>query len=184
MKKNKQTLELALGELLISLVVLGGFAVADIWLDINYWSVVLGALLGSAVTVLNFFFLSLSVNRSVDKYLELRGNVEMTDEQAAQFTAEHSMQIQNAIKMSFIIRIITMLASLVAAFLLLNVFNPIATAIPLLAYRPILMAGEIFRMKHNKIPNPENFIVYNDEDEDSISEECEAPTERSEEANQ
>lgn len=168
MQKNKQTLTLALGELIVSLLVIGGFGIASIWLDINFLSVILGALLGSAVTVLNFFFLTLSVNRSVDKYLELRGNTEMTDEEAAAFTAKHSMQIQNAIKTSFIVRIVTMLATLVAAFLLLNVFNPIATAIPLLAYRPVLMAVEIFKMKFNKAPDPSKFIVYNDEGWDEV----------------
>lgn len=169
--KNNSTLRetsiLTLGELIVSLLTVGGFALAGLAFEINILSVVLGAVLGSLVTVLNYFFLSLSVNRSVDKYLELRGESEMTDEEAAIFTAKHSMQIQNAIRTSFLIRLISMVAALVVAFVFLNVFNPLATAIPLLAYRPILTVSEIIRKKFDKAPDPSKFIVYSDEsDED------------------
>ena len=132
MKNNstiRETSILTLGALLT----VGGFALAGLVWEINMLSVVLGVVLGALVTVLNYFFLSLSVNRSVDKYLELRGSTEMTDEEAAVFTAKHSLEIQNAIRISFLIRLISMVAALVVAFVFLNVFNPLATAIPLLA---------------------------------------------------
>lgn len=175
MKKNnapyKDTAILATGEIIASLLTVIGFFIASFFTEVNLLSVALGATLGSVITVLNYFFLSLSVIRSVDKYLELRGNSEMTDEEAAVFTAKHSMQIQNAVKTSFLIRIITMLAALIAAFLLLNIFNPIATAIPLLAYRPILSLSEGIRRKFDKTPNPENFIVYDEETTEKESDE-------------
>lgn len=180
----RETLILAVGESVVSLLVLGGFGIASLATQINFLSVILGAVLGSSVTVINFFALSFYVNRSVDKYLELRGTREMTDEEAEKFTLEHSMQIQNAIKTNYIIRTVLLLVALVLAFLVKDLFNPIATVIPLLAYRPILTAGEIIRAKFNKAPNPDNIVVYDNEKEGwvEISSESNdtAPTEKEE----
>lgn len=180
----RETLILAVGEAVVSLLVLGGFGIASLATQINFLSVILGAVLGSSVTVINFFALSFYVNRSVDKYLELRGTREMTDEEAEKFTLEHSMQIQNAIKTNYIIRTVLLLVALVLAFLVKDLFNPIATVIPLLAYRPILTAGEIIRAKFNKAPNPDNIVVYDNEKEGwvEISSESNdtAPTEKEE----
>ena len=169
MKKNNthysETVMLAIGEMIVIIMVLAGFLVASLFVEVNFLGVIFGALLGAAVTVLNLFFLSLSVNRSVDKYLALRGSREMSDEEAAEFTARHSAEIQNAIKLSFIIRTVTILATLVAAFLLMDWFNPIATAIPILAYRAIITCSETVRAKFDKSPDPQSFISYSDEDE-------------------
>ena len=171
MKKSnsayKETAILSIGELVVSALTVGGFALASLFVEVNLLAAVLGAILGSAVTILNFFFLSFSVNRSVDKYLALRGEQEMTDEEAQAFTVKHSMEIQNAIKINYIIRTVSMLVTLVVAFLVMNIFNPIAAAIPLLAYRPILTVTELVRARFNKAPNPDNFIVYDDEPESS-----------------
>lgn len=169
MKKSnsayKETGILALGELVVSALTFGGFALASLFIEVNLLAAVLGAILGSVVTILNFFFLSFSVNRSVDKYLALRGEQEMTDEEAAAFTAKHSMEIQNAIKVNYVIRTASMLVTLVVAFLVMDIFNPLAAAIPLLAYRPILTVSELFRARFDKAPNPDNFIVYDNEGE-------------------
>ena len=73
----------------------------------------------------------------------------MSDEEAEKFAAENSMPIQNAIKTSFIVRTASMLATLVIAFLL-DWFNPLATAIPLLAFRPLLSAIELIKGKAAK----------------------------------
>ena len=59
------------------------------------------------------------------------------------------MPVQNAIKTSFILRTVSMLVALVIAFLL-DWFNPIATAIPLLAFRPLLTAIEMIKGKITK----------------------------------
>ncbi len=175
MKKSNSTLKetaiLSLGEIIVSLLVIGGFALASLATEVSILSAVLGAVLGSIITVLNYFFLSLSVNRSIDQYLELRGSREMTDEEAMKFTNEHSMKIQNAIKISFIVRTVTMLASLVCAFIFIKIINPLATVIPILAYRPILTVGELIRKRADKAPDPQNFIVYdNDEDAEETDE--------------
>ena len=167
MKRNnahyKETAILALGEVIVCALVVLGFFVSNLIFETGFtYRIFTGALLGSVVSVANFFGLSYSVNRAVDRFIALRGQREMTEEEALKFTAEHSMRIQNSIRTSFIIRITTMLAALVLAFVL-DWFAPLATAIPLLAYRPILVVGEAIRRSADKLPNPANFIVYNNE---------------------
>lgn len=170
MNENKlpksEILTLAIGEVIVGALVVGGFAVADAlgFYEFDY-RVITGALLGILVTVLNYLFLILSVNRAVSNYLALRGKREMSDEEAEKFAAENSMPIQNAIQTSFIIRTVTMLATLVVAFVT-KWFNPLATAIPLLAFRPLLSIGEIIRQRTEKAPNPEKFIKYDEKESD------------------
>lgn len=147
---SKEVLLLAVGEAIVSLLtVLGALAISLFTEFIFDFTVITGALLGSAVTVLNFLFLSLSVNRAVDLYLEARGSREMTEEEADAFTAENSMLIQNKIKTSFIIRTLSMVAALVVAFVT-GLFNPLATAIPMLMFRPLLYVGEFIKGKAKK----------------------------------
>ena len=139
----KQIALLTLAEVVISAVIclvyflLGHFS----------YKVITGAALGSVVTVANFIFLTVSVNRAIDRYLELRGTREMDEEEAAKFAEEHAMAVQNAATRSFIIRTVTMLATLVAAFLLTSWFEPLATVIPLLMFRPILYILEALKKK-------------------------------------
>ncbi|MBQ8529184.1 MAG: ATP synthase subunit I [Clostridia bacterium] len=173
MKKSntavKEITVLSIGELLVAALVVCGFAIASAFLEVNYLKVILGALIGAAVTVANFAFLTVSVNNAIDSYMEIRGTREMTEEEAEKFTAEHSMEIQNKVKTSFIVRTVSMLAVLIIAFVT-GWVNPLATVIPLLAYRPVLMLGEKIRKKQDPVPNPDNFIRYGDE-EDAVGEE-------------
>lgn len=170
MNENKlpkgEILALAVGEVAVGALVCGGYAIAHTlgFAEFDY-RVITGALLGIAVTVLNYLFLTLSVNRAVNDYLALRGNREMNDEEAEKFAAENSAPIQNAIKTSFIIRTTSMLATLVIAFVT-KWFNPLATAIPLLAFRPLISIYESLRRKQDKAPNPEKFIKYEEKESD------------------
>ena len=143
---TKQILLLALGEIIVSMLI------CLVYFLVGYFEfqVVWGALLGSGVTIANFALLTISVNRAVDKYLELRGSREMDDEEAEKFANEHAMAVQNAATRSFIIRTVSMLATLVAAFLLTSWFSPLATAIPLLMFRPLLYVLELIRKKGEK----------------------------------
>ena len=143
---TKQILLLALGEIIVSVLI------CLIYFLVGYFEfqVVWGALLGSGVTIANFALLTISVNRAVDKYLELRGSREMDEEEAEKFANEHAMAVQNAATRSFIIRTVSMLATLVAAFLLTSWFSPLATAIPLLMFRPLLYVLELIRKKGEK----------------------------------
>ena len=133
---------LAAGELLASLIVVGVF----IALDKFDWRVITGALIGSVAMVLNFAILSFSVNRAVDRVMKERGTKDMTEEEAEAFAAQHSAEIQNSVRSSYLLRQILILGILVAA-VFLNFANVVAAVIPLVLFRPILMAREAFRKK-------------------------------------
>ena len=167
--KNKTVLKevtsLAIGEVIVSALVILGFFLLSLFTEITLdYKVFLGVLLGSIVTVLNYLFLSISVNRAIDKFLALRGSREMGEEEAAEFANKHALGIQNTIKTSFIIRTVSMLAALIVAFIT-DVFNPLATLIPLLMFRPIITILENFRRRGEPAPNPDNFVKIPDEDE-------------------
>lgn len=142
----KQIIALSLGEVIVSAAVclvyflLGQFS----------YTVITGVLLGSLVTIANFILLTVSVNRAIDKYLELRGTREMDEEEAEKFAETHAMAVQNAATRSFLIRTVSMLATFVLAFLMTDWFAPIATVVPLLAFRPILYVLELMKKKGEK----------------------------------
>ncbi len=133
---------LALGETVVSLVTVGIFLL----LNEFDWRVLTGVAVGSVVTVLNFAWLSVSVNRAVDRVMALRGNREITAEEAEAFAAEHTADIQKSVKASYLVRQIVVLGILVLA-LIFKVANVLAAVVPLLFFRPILMAREAFRKK-------------------------------------
>ena len=145
-KKNMPTSEilfLVVGELIVSLIVSG------VYLLLNRFSfaVISGCLLGSAVTVFNFVFLSISVNRAIDKALAGRKEGEMTEEEAEAFAAENQAAVQRAAQGSYLVRQILMLGVLVCAFLLDGWFDVIATVIPLVMFRPLLTVCGLMKSK-------------------------------------
>ena len=158
---------MAIGEIAVILLVLFGAGALDLIGIYKFDPRVLsGAWLGAVVAILNYAFLTLSVDKAINKYLSLRGDREMSDEEAEKFAAENSAPIQNAIKTSFIIRTFSMLAALLVAFIL-EWFNPLATAISLLAFRPLLSIIEMIKGKKAAPPNPENFIKYENDEKES-----------------
>ena len=141
------TLYLAIAEGIVALAVTAAFIILGLIGVASFdYTVVLGALLGGAVTVLNFFILSVSINRAVAKYIEERGKEELSEEEAEEFSKKHGMDVQNAMTKSYILRTVLMAAALVAA-LFTKLFNPIATVIPLLMYRPIIYVIELIKTK-------------------------------------
>ena len=150
--KNKlseyiDTLWLAVGELVVALLVLAGFLIArSLGVEVTVYKVITGALLGSAVTVLNFFILSVSVNRAVNGYIAGMCDKEMTEEEADEYAKKNSMNVQLAMTKSYVLRMALMLGSLVVA-LITKQFNVLATAIPLIMYRPILYVTEFIKTK-------------------------------------
>ena len=44
-------------------------------------------------------------------------------------------------------------------------FNPIAAAIPMFAFRPLISLVDRQMRKHDKTPDPSKFIKYDDEEE-------------------
>ena len=145
-KKNMPTSEilfLVVGELIVSLIVSGVYLL----LHRFSYAVISGCLLGSAVTVFNFVFLSVSVNRAIDKALAGRKEGEMTEEEAEAFAAENQAAVQRAAQGSYLVRQILMLGVLVCAFLLDGWFDVIATVIPLIMFRPLLTVCGLMKSK-------------------------------------
>ena len=136
---------IVIGELLTSLIVCSIFLIIK---KFDY-SVLLGALLGSAVTVINFVFLILTTNRAIDKALAERGEGEMSEEEAREFAVKHQAGLQAAVKISYIVRTLSMVAALVLSFLLKGIFNVIATLVPLLMLRPILTVSQLIKKKNS-----------------------------------
>lgn len=147
--KNKSsyidTIYLAVGEAIISLLItliytaLGKFD----------WTVLSGAVLGSTVTVINFLILSFSVNKALNKYIELRGDKEMTEEEAEKFAKTNSIKVQNAVTKSYIFRTVLMMGALVLS-LITGYFDTIATIIPLIMYKPLLYAIQFVKKKRGE----------------------------------
>ena len=148
--KNKlslyiDTVWLALGEAIVAALISVVFLLIG---KFNY-SVVTGAILGGAVTVLNFFILSVGVNRAINQFVEERGNKEMDEEEADKYAKEHGMMVQNAMMKSYMLRMFLMIGALVLAGIP-GWFDIIATVIPLLMYRPILYVVEFIKIKFRK----------------------------------
>ncbi len=142
-------LELAvmiIGEIIVSAIICGVYLIIDKF----SLSVPLGAALGSAVTVFNFLFLIISTNRTIDKIMLERGEGEMSDEEAAEFAAKHAGALRASAKISYIVRMITLVGTLVLALLIKNVFSVIPTLIPLLMLRPLLTAAQLIKAKRGK----------------------------------
>ena len=164
----KETIALAIGEIAVSILVCIGFIIAK---KFDY-TVILGCLIGSTVTVVNFLVLAISINRTLDKILD--GKLpEISDEQkteepieshdvqdenpsevekddaAARFAKENNAKLQNAIKLSYITRNIIMTVVLIVA-LITGWFNVFATVIPLLMFKPILTVYAMMERRKNK----------------------------------
>jgi hypothetical protein len=141
-----ELLFLIIGEIAVS------FAVALIYLLLNklVLAVALGALLGSAVTVVNFLILVITTNRTIDKVMAERGDAEMSEEEAAVFAEKHKAELAAAQKISYFVRTISVALALVLALLLKGVFDVIATVVPLLMYRPLLTVSQLVKAKINK----------------------------------
>lgn len=166
---------LALGEFIIGAVISLIFFLVG---KFNY-TVPLGAVLGGAVTVFNFVFLSITVNRAVDeamrnyeakqaekaaKSLGQQENVQLTesdtenedadsdpyDDEAAKFARENAAKINNAVKLSYIVRTASVVITLVLAFITKQ-FNVLATVIPLMCMRPILTVSELLKRKGGEV---------------------------------
>ena len=165
-------LALVIGEAVVALLVCIGYGLADL-LDLYSFDyrIITGALLGMVVIVANYIFLSMAIDKELRSFVEKRGTKEMGDEEAAAFAKENSASIQKAIRTSGIIRTASIVFTLVVAFLSKQ-FNPLATAIPMFAMRPVITAIELIRARSNPKPDPSKFIKY-DFDEENKDEEKE-----------
>ncbi len=152
-------------ELIVAgLTVLGFFVLSLFGVTEFDYKVILGAALGCALIILNYALLCAAVNRAVNNFVELRGDREMSDEESEQFAKEHAASIQKTMQSSMMLRTFSLIGALVIAFLT-GVCNPLATAIPMLAFRPLISLIELVRRKYDKAPNPDNFIKYDIDEE-------------------
>lgn len=165
---------LTVGELLVSLIVIGAFLLGDALFKSDFWDfsfgVVTGALLGALITVLNYVFLTVSVNRAVDSFLTLRGSREMSDQEAVDFAAKNAIGIQNAIRTSFLVRTASIVVTLVLAFVT-GWFSPLATVIPMLSFRPLMTLIELLKRRLLGMPDPAalaNAITYSADQLDGV----------------
>lgn len=160
---KREIIILAVGEVII------GVAISLVYLLLKKfdYTVPLGSLLGGLVTVFNFVFLSISVNRAIDEAMknyearQVQKSSEKTedadsedggedadpyDDEAAKFARENAAKINNAVKASYIVRTASVIITLALAFLTKQ-FNVIATVIPILCFRPILTLSELIKKK-------------------------------------
>lgn len=140
----RETARLAIGELIVSALVIAVYALVQ---KTVRWQVPVSALIGSAVMVANFFFLAKSTDALFMQAMEARGDKEMTEEEIAKFTAEYQLKMATKTQLSFIIRMISMAATIALTFIFLE---GIAATVPLLMQRPLLYVNEFFRKKEDK----------------------------------
>jgi hypothetical protein len=141
----RELLAILIGEALTSSVICGVYLIIKKYT----YKVLLGVLLGSAVTLLNFLVLSIMTNRVINSFLEARGDAELTDEEAEALALKFQGRVQNQIRISFIVRTAVLAATLIVAFIV-EVFEVLPTVIPLLMLRPILTVSELIKRKAQK----------------------------------
>ncbi len=142
---KRTLLTLIIGELSASLIVCAVYLIIQKFT----FQVPLGALLGSLVVIINFTVMAIMSNRIIDAFLKERGDGEMDDEQTAELVKKYEGRIQNQMKLSYIVRSVAMLVTLVLAFLI-DAFDVIATLIPLLIFRPLITISEMLDARRAK----------------------------------
>lgn len=120
----KQTGAIALGELVVSGLMIGVFAALDRFSFSVLWS----ALAGCAIVIANFFFMSVTVSMAADK--------------AEQGDAESGKKM---VSTSSVVRLLCMGVAMVLCIKLGA--NVLALLLPLAFLRPVLMLTEFFGKK-------------------------------------
>ena len=113
----------------------------------NFYAVITGAILGTLATVINFFALCYTVNRAIDNYMTVRGDVEMDEEAAQKFANENAIKVQMAVTKSYILRTLILVGA--CALLFTGWFNVITVVIPMLVQRPLIVLIEKIRGGNN-----------------------------------
>jgi len=157
MKKNKfpiaETLIVTGGELIAAAITCFIIIAIRGW-EVHY-SIFTGSALGIAVMIANFIFLIISTNTALDRAMAERENREYTEEEAEEFAKKHKAKIALVSRVSYILRTATMIGALVVAFLIKdgmgeNVFNVIATLVPLIAFYPIIFVAQIILQRRER----------------------------------
>ena len=120
----KETAVIAIGEVVLSAVMVGVFA----GLGYFQWNVLWGALVGCLAMIGNHFFLAVTVSLAADR-------AQAGDPKGA----------ERSIQLSGIVRLVAVGAAIVIAIKM--GCNALAAILPLAFARPILMLAEFFRKK-------------------------------------
>lgn len=120
----RETAVIALGEVILSAVMVGVFAA----LGYFQMNVLWGALTGCLVMIVNYFFMAVTVSLAADRA-----------------EAGEVQQAQKMVQLSSAVRLVLMGAALILGIKLGA--NVIALVLPLVFARPILMLAEFFRKK-------------------------------------
>ena len=150
-KENRYTsvLWLLLAEAAVSAVVIGVFALIifvfpdALFYETEFYKVITGSALGVAATTLNFFALCFTVNRAVDKYMTVRGEEEMDEEESAKFANENAAKVQAEVTKSYLMRMLILAAA--CALLFTKQFDVVAVVVPMLVQRPLIVLIERYR---------------------------------------
>lgn len=157
MKKSNfpivETLAISIGEIVCAAITCLVFLIVGKG-EIHY-SVILGSVLGVVIMIANFLLLTVSTNFALDRAMAERENREYTEEEAAEFAKRHQTKIALISRISFIVRCATMIGALALAFLVKdgagdNVFNLIATLVPLLTFYPLIFVTQIIIQRRKK----------------------------------
>lgn len=122
---KKQTVKMSIGVLIMTAVMIGVFAAFG---KFDY-KVVTGGFLGALVTIANYFFLAFSVDRISDK--------------------DNVKDGQSLMKISYFARLVVIGITIFIA-IKIPIFNYIATAIPFLFPRVVIVAIQLFDMRKEK----------------------------------
>ena len=120
----RETVTIAIGELIGSAIMVAVFAL----LGRFQWNIVWSALAGSAIMILNFFFMAITVSSA-----------------GKNVTEEEIAQAQKKIQLSSTLRLLLMGGALALCILL--GCNVIALVLPLVFARPTILVAEFFRKK-------------------------------------
>lgn len=137
-----ELLFVCVGEAVVSLITVLIYIALN---KFNY-SVVTGVLLGSTVIILNFIFLCISINRAIDNIMAERGDAEMDEQQAAEFSEKHKASLNKTVQLSNTLRMLSMVGALVLAFVLGH-FDVIATLVPIVMYHPLILVSGLITKK-------------------------------------
>lgn len=144
---KKETLRIAAGTILLSALMLLIFVIVG-YFDLT---VLWGALLGTAVTILNFFLLGLSVQRASEKmkdvhfpsYEEADAELKDGEEEPPVPESPEMTQAKRGMQLAYTGRMLLVVATGIVALAVEGV-NPIAALVPFLFPRIIIFIYGIF----------------------------------------
>lgn len=144
---KKETLRIASGTVILSVLMIAVFLILGFFDMTVLW----GALLGSAMTILNFFLLGLSVQRATEKmknvqfpsFAEADAELEDGEEEPPVPESPEMTQAKRGMQLAYTGRMMLVVLTGILA-LSISCFNPVAALVPFLFPRIIIFIYGIF----------------------------------------